>query len=179
MWCGGSYLHEECLEKSMLEKSSTDTNMPQLQVGGWRGTSSPQLLRLQACQGNNAKEKLAESTQDYNGKGVLLQLHHPRTILRGGAMYQHTATAAASATLHPATLGEMSAPHPKRHNQQQTPSQSVQAPNKNSSSVSDIFKVVAMIFQHITTELNEAESEEDRIMSITKIVLKLMKQNGC
>jgi hypothetical protein len=41
-----------------------------------------------------------------------------------------------------------------------------------------MFKVVAMIFQQIVTELNQAESEEDRIMAITKIVLKLMKQNG-
>jgi hypothetical protein len=28
------------------------------------------------------------------------------------------------------------------------------------------------------TELNGAESEEDRIMAITKIVLKLIKENG-
>jgi hypothetical protein len=35
-----------------------------------------------------------------------------------------------------------------------------------------------MIFQQIMTELNGAESEEDRIMAITKTVFKLMKQNG-
>jgi hypothetical protein len=38
----------------------------------------------------------------------------------------------------------------------------------------DMFKVV-MIFQ----QFNEAESEEDRIMAITKTVLKLTKQNVC
>jgi uncharacterized tellurite resistance protein B-like protein len=43
----------------------------------------------------------------------------------------------------------------------------------------DMFTVIATIFQQIMTELNGAESEEDRIMAITKIVLKLMKQNGC
>jgi hypothetical protein len=37
-----------------------------------------------------------------------------------------------------------------------------------------MFKVVATIFQQIMTELNGAESEEGRIMAITKIVLKLM-----
>jgi hypothetical protein len=42
-----------------------------------------------------------------------------------------------------------------------------------------MFKVVATIFQQIMTELNGAKSEEDRIMAITKIVLKLIKQNGC
>jgi hypothetical protein len=60
---------------------------------------------------------------------------------------------------------------------QQVPS-SVQAPNANSLSVNDMFKVVATMFQQVMTELSGAKSEEDRIMVITKIVLKLMKQNG-
>jgi hypothetical protein len=56
------------------------------------------------------KEKVAESAQDYNRKGVLFQSHHPRSILRGGAMQQHTATTAASAAYAcPATVGEMNA----------------------------------------------------------------------
>jgi hypothetical protein len=33
------------------------------------------------------------------------------------------------------------------------------------------------MFQQIMTELSGAESEEDRIMAITRTVLKLMKQN--
>jgi hypothetical protein len=37
---------------------------------------------------------------------------------------------------------------------------------------------VATIFQQIITQLNAAESEEDRIITITKIILKLMKKNG-
>jgi hypothetical protein len=41
-----------------------------------------------------------------------------------------------------------------------------------------MFKIVAMIFQQIMTDLSVAESEEDRIMTITKIGFKLMKQNG-
>jgi hypothetical protein len=64
-----------------------------------------------------------------------------------------------------------------RHNQQQVPSQSVQALDANSSSLNK-FTAVATIFQQIMTELNGAEPEEDRIVAITKIVLKLMKQNG-
>jgi hypothetical protein len=60
----------------------------------------------------------------------------------------------------------------------QVRSQSVQAPNANSSSLNDIFKVVAKIFQQIVTELSGAVSEEDRIISLTKIVFKFMKQNG-
>jgi hypothetical protein len=57
-------------------------------------------------------------------------------------------------------------------------SQSVQAPNASSSSLNDMLKVVTMIFHQIMTELNGAESEEDRVMAITKIVLKPMKPNG-
>jgi hypothetical protein len=35
------------------------------------------------------------------------------------------------------------------------------------------------VFQHIMTDLNGAEWEEDRIVAIKKILLKPMKQNGC
>jgi hypothetical protein len=41
-----------------------------------------------------------------------------------------------------------------------------------------MFTVVATTFQQIMTELCGAESEEDRTMAITKIVLKLVNQNG-
>jgi hypothetical protein len=40
-----------------------------------------------------------------------------------------------------------------------------------------MFKVVAMVFQQIMTEFNGVESEEDRIVAITRTVLKLMNQN--
>jgi hypothetical protein len=52
-----------------------------------------------------------------------------------------------------ATVGEMSAPPPLRHNQQ-VPSQSVQAPNVNNSFLNEMFKVVATVFQQIMTEIN-------------------------
>jgi hypothetical protein len=37
--------------------------------------------RLQAREGRDAKEKVAESAEDNNGKDVPFQPHHPRTIL--------------------------------------------------------------------------------------------------
>jgi hypothetical protein len=100
--------------------------MLQLQGGGWRRTLSFQLLRLQACQGRDEKEKVSESTQDYNGKSGLFQQHHPP---------------------------------PLGQNQQQVPSRSIQASNENSSSLNDIFKLVAIVFYQIMTELNGAKSE--------------------
>jgi hypothetical protein len=40
-----------------------------------------------------------------------------------------------------------------------------------------MFKVVSIV-QQIMTELNGAVSEEDKIVAITKIVLKLMKHDS-
>jgi hypothetical protein len=127
------------------------------------------------------RKTVAEHAQDYNRKGVLFPPHHPRTILHGGATQQHSQQQKqphppTTAQACPATVGKMSAPPPSRHNQQQVPSQSVQAPDVNSSSLNDMFKVVTTVFQQIMRELNGAESEEDRIVAITKIVLQLMKQ---
>jgi hypothetical protein len=62
------------------------------------------------------------------------------------------------------------------HKQQQVPSQSVQAPNANSSSLNDIFTADATTFQHVMTELNGAESEADRMMAATKIALKTREE---
>jgi hypothetical protein len=42
----------------------------------------------------DAKEKVAESAQDYNGKGVVFPPHHPRAIPYGGGTQQHTTEAA-------------------------------------------------------------------------------------
>jgi hypothetical protein len=41
-----------------------------------------------------------------------------------------------------------------------------------------MFTAVATVFQQIMTELNGVETEEERIMAITKIVLKHLKQNN-
>jgi hypothetical protein len=49
------------------------------------------------------------------------------------------------------------------------PSQSLQAPNANTSALNDMFTVVATIFQQMMTEFNGAESEVDRIMPIKKL----------
>jgi hypothetical protein len=38
---------------------------------------------------------------------------------------------------------------------------------------------VATVMQQIMTEISEAVSEKDKIMVITKMVLNLMKPNGC
>jgi hypothetical protein len=51
----------------------------------------------------------------------------------------------------------------------------VQAP---SSTKNDMLKT-ATVVEQIMTELSDAVSQKDKIMIITKMVLNLMKQNGC
>jgi hypothetical protein len=50
---------------------------------------------------------------------------------------------------------------------------SVQAPSSSNN------EFVATVVQQIMTKLTKAESEADRVMVITKLVLNLMQQNGC
>jgi hypothetical protein len=47
-----------------------------------------------------------------------------------------------------------------------------------SSSNSDTLKV-ATVVHPIMTELSEAVSEKDKIITVTKMALNFMKQNGC
>jgi hypothetical protein len=80
--------------------------MLQLPDGGMRKTPSRQLLGMQTREGGGTEKEVAEDTQDCNGKGVLLQPHHSRRVLRGGAPRQDRGTAAGSdtAVTGPATV---------------------------------------------------------------------------
>jgi hypothetical protein len=49
-------------------------------------------------------------------------------------------------------------------------------PNINSSSLNDMHKI-ATVVQQIVTGLNGAVSEEDKIVAVTKFILKLTKQS--
>jgi hypothetical protein len=66
--------------------------------------------------------------------------------------------------------------------QQHLPQQDIQTTDPSvqvlSSTSNDMLKV-ATVVQQIITEGNEAVSEEHKIMIITKMVLNLIKQNGC
>jgi hypothetical protein len=53
--------------------------------------------------------------------------------------------------------------------------QSVQAPNVNSDSL-EVFRALS-VAQQIMAELKVSASEEDRFVSIAKIIFNLMKQN--
>jgi hypothetical protein len=61
--------------------------------------------------------------------------------------------------------------------QQQKTGQSVQAKHVSSQPFDNMLKVVTVVLQ-IMTEISGAQSQEEQIVAITKIVLKLMYQNG-
>jgi hypothetical protein len=91
------YVVQELSQVPIKGERSTNTNMLQLQVDEWRGTSSLQKSRLQSLKGQNAKDKAAKTVQDHIEQGVLFQHNHLWYVLHGSDA-QHTAKATASAT---------------------------------------------------------------------------------
>jgi hypothetical protein len=69
-------------------------------------------------------------------------------------------------------------PAPAQQSIHQATGQSVQAAGVNSASLDNMFRVASVV-QQIMTGLNNAVSEEQKIVAITKIVMKLMNSNGC
>jgi hypothetical protein len=70
-----------------------------------------------------------------------------------------------------------------QHQQSQAPCAAGNSGNKSVSigsqlTSNDMLKIATVVHQ-IMTELSEATSEKDKITVITKMVLNLMKQNGC
>jgi hypothetical protein len=177
MWCGGGHLHNECTEKGKTASIPTCCNCKL--VDG----EEPRPSNYRGCR--HAEEKMRKRKLKKGSKtttGRVFSSSHTTpglpfaAVLRSNSQQQQQPQPPSAAQACPVPLsGRNECRPPLRHNQQ-VPSQSVQVPNANSSSL-NMFTVVAIIFQQILTQLNGAESEV-RIMAITKTILKLMKQNG-
>jgi hypothetical protein len=113
-------------------------------AASWRTERNPsvQLLGLQPREGRDAQKKVVQSTQEHKREGVLFQLHHPRSVFRGGAAKKCEAAAVASLT--PSHSGTTEGPGSLQRHQQQETGQSVQVHNVNSSSLS-MFKVATAV----------------------------------
>jgi hypothetical protein len=103
------------------------------------------------------KEKVTEGAQDCNGDGVLFQPYLPRTILLGGLVQQHTATAAASATLTCIGLPQHSGSGSNECSafleaQLTTSLKSVLSSYIKYSSLNNMFIVVVMVMRQIIME---------------------------
>jgi hypothetical protein len=77
----------------------------------------------------------------------------------------------------PAGVEQSRVPPAAQQRLQQQTGQSVQVDNVNSASLNNMFRVASVV-QQIMTGLNDAVSEQ-KIVAITKIVMKLMNSNGC
>jgi hypothetical protein len=151
--------------------------MLQLPVGERRKTASRQLSGMQAREGGTPEKEVPEDTQNRNRKGVFFCPHHPRRLLRGGTPRQRR-SAGPSGTPRSngrSTSSRKTVSRPQRRNKKQV--QSVRAAIVNSQPLDNMLRVVSVV-QQIMTEFSGALSEEDKIVAITKIVLKLMNQNG-
>jgi hypothetical protein len=69
-------------------------------ITGWRKdkTPIPPIIGAADTRRRRYRKKVAEDTQDYNGKSVLFQTHQSRRVLRGGTPRQDSGTAAPSDT---------------------------------------------------------------------------------
>jgi hypothetical protein len=175
MCCGGSgHLHKEFPQKGNTASIPTCCNCKL--VDG----QEPHPSNYRGCR--HAKEEMRKRKSQGTAKtttGRVFSSSHTSpepfaTVLCSNTQQQQPQMSSV-AQAFPAIMGEMSAPLPWGTTNNYT--KSVQAPNANSSSLNDMFKVLSTIFQQIMTEFNGAETE--RIMAITKTVLKVMKQNGC
>jgi hypothetical protein len=131
-------------------------------AGWWKGKTPPRKLSgLQTLERDDAEK---EDIHDYNENGVLFQPHHSRHVLRGGAPRQDRRTTASD------TSGGSGR---SRHKGAQDPCGFAQfrVPNVNSLYLDKVLKVVVAV-------VKGAVLEEGKIMDITKIVLKLIEQNG-
>lgn len=62
------------------------TMCPHQHAGGRWETPSIKLSRLHPYQGRDRQKKGAKNTKEHNGKGVLFQLHHARSVLCSGSV---------------------------------------------------------------------------------------------
>jgi hypothetical protein len=158
-----------CTRSDRKGQYNIDTDMLQLQlVDG----EEPHPSKCRGC--SHAKEEMRKRKSQGAPELTTVRVfssspHHPRPIFRGCATQQQQPQPPSDEQACPTSLEA----------QLITSIRSVQAPNVNSSSLSDMFSVVATVLQQIMREINGTKSEEDSITTIIKIILKLMKQTGC
>jgi hypothetical protein len=178
LWCGGGHLHKECPEKENATSKPACCNC-KLGEG-----EEPHPSNYRGC--SHAREELRKKKLQRAPKPPTGRVFSSRTTSPGvsfaAALRANTQQQQAPHLVPQASkskVAEMGTPAPVMVNQQQKESgQSAQASNVSSASLNNMFRVATAV-QQIMTELNGAVSEEDKIVAITKIVLNLMKQDGC
>jgi hypothetical protein len=179
LWCGGGHLHKECPEKENANSTPACCNC-KLSEG-----EKPHPSTYRGC--SHAKDEMRkrkpQSTPNtatgrvFSSKRTTTGLSFA-AALRSNTGEQQRPLPTQTADAAPAAMQQTRAAPPPLQHRLQNAGQSVQAPSENSASLDNMFRV-ATVVQQIMTGLNGAVSEEDKIVAITKIVMKLMNSNGC
>jgi hypothetical protein len=125
VWCGGSHPHEECPEKGNAASIPTCCNC-KLVDGEEHHPSNYSGYRHAMISQRVPKTIMGRVfSSSHTTPGLSFAV-----VLPSNAQQQQLPELPSVAQAYPTTVGEICGPPPMRHNQQ-VPSQSVQAPNKN------------------------------------------------
>jgi hypothetical protein len=149
MWCWANHLHKDCPEKENTSSTPTCCNS-QLAEGE---TAHPSNYR--GCR--HAKEEMQERKSQ-----------RTPTTTTGGMLSSKLITSTLSFTVDSVT--GLIDTETSKNEQQQERGQSVRDQNVNSLPSDNILRA-SITVQQIMTEFKNAESEQSRVMAITKIVL--------
>jgi hypothetical protein len=173
LWCGGGHLHKECPEKGNNTSKPTCCNC-KLAEG-----ENPHPSNYRGC--SHAKEEMRKRKDQRAPKPptgrVFSSTYATPGVSYAAALQNSTQPRQASKPIA-ARVEQPRLPAPAQQSPQQPTGQSVQAASVNSASLDNMFRVASVV-QQIMTGLNDAVSEEQKIVAITKIVMKLMNSNGC
>jgi hypothetical protein len=166
MWCGDGHIHKECPETEKRGNSIPNCCNCKLKEG-----ERPHPSNYRGC--SHAKEEIQRKSQQSSNREPTRRKLSTGYVTPGKSF----AAALRNNPQQQTPVVTIEALPPTQHCTQNA-GQSAQAPNGNSSSINDMFKVASGVEQ-IITGINEAVSEEQKIVAITKIVMKLMNSNGC
>jgi hypothetical protein len=178
MWCGGGHLHKDCPEKGNVASKPACCNC-KLGEG-----EEPHPSNYRGC--SHAKEELRKRKPQRTPKPTTGRVFSSNYInpgmsfaaaLRNNTQQQQIPHPQLDQEASRARVTEVGSPTTEQRHHKHS-GQSAQAPNVNSASLDNMFRVATAV-QQIMTGLNDAVSEEEKILAITKIVLKLMNSNGC
>jgi hypothetical protein len=151
MWCGGGHPHKEYPGRGNAASIPTCCN--------WKlvNEEEPHPSNYRGCRhAKEEKQKRKSQRAPKSTRERAFSFNHTTPVLsfaaalRSNTEQNQEPQPPLVTQAYPTTVVEICAPLPLRYNKQ-VPSQSVQAPNVNSLSPNNIFKVVATVYQQIIT----------------------------
>jgi hypothetical protein len=173
LWCGGGHLHKECPEKG------NSTSKPACCKCKLAEGENPHPSNYRGC--SHAKEELRKRKEQRAPKpptGPVFSSTYATPGVSYAAALQNSTQPRQAPNPTAARVEQPRVPPPAQQSLQQGTGQSVQTASVSIAYLDNMFRVPSVV-QQIMTGLNDAVSEEQKIVAITKIVMKLMNSNGC